>query len=469
MNQTESKYIVGIEIGSSKIKAAAGIVDREGALTVHAVEEEKLVDCVRYGIINNVEIVATTLASILKRLEQRFEPRRIEAVYVAIGGIGTRTIISETERQLAEEMEITSRLIDQLKQEAKTRGVTGRDVMGITTRACQVDRRATDHPEGMYGQNIKLSFNLIATKPRAKCNLTRVITDKLNLRINAFVIRQLAEADMVLTNDEKRVGVVLVDFGAETTTVSIYRKGALMSLETIPMGSRNITRDLTTIHHLEERAEEIKILGGTAIPSSVPNIDSRLTGVDMNEANNYISARSGEIIANINAVIVNAGFKPTDLPGGIVIIGEGAKLREFANRVESVTKLTARAGFLNGGVRIADGRIQPNDAVDIISVLWAAAPDAEECMPEPAVTLDPVIEEPQEEPDDSKDDIPPAPQPVNDPVIIEERPLANKPPRRNFFSSLLDKIGVAMREGPVDDDDDDDDDDDYNDDDDRRH
>lgn len=469
----DSKYIVGIEIGSSKIKAAVGSVERDGSLCVLAVEEEKILDSVRYGLIRNVELVASSLGSLLQRLERRFEPRRIEAVYAAVGGIATRTIPVEVDRQLPTEVEITPTLIEQLKQEALNKGVTGRDIIGIAPRACYIDRNLTEHPEGTYGQHIKLALNLIVAKPQAKCNLNRVVADKLGLTINSFVIRQLSEADLVLSSEEKRTGVVFVDFGAETTTVSVYMRGNLQMMQTIPLGSRNITRDLMGIHHLEERAEEIKVLGGSAIPSSTTNIDSRLTDVELKDVNNFVSARSGEIIANIKASIEASGIKFGNLHAGMVVVGGGAKLRNFTSRLEAETRLKVRTGYVGNSVRIADGRIEAGDAVDIISVLWAAAPVAAECMPEPKVVLDPVIEHDElaeEQPD--VDAIRPPVEENIDETIIERRPLSNEPihsetqsgGRRGFFSRfshIADKVGILLTgTTDVDDDDYEDDDDD---------
>ena len=71
------------------------------------------------------------------------------------------------------------------------------------------------------------------------------MADRLRLGINGFVVRQIAEGDMVITNEEKMLGCVLVDFGAETTGVSVYKSGHLQYFATLPLGSRNITLDIT--------------------------------------------------------------------------------------------------------------------------------------------------------------------------------------------------------------------------------
>lgn len=183
---------------------------------------------------------------------------------------------------------------------------------------------------------------------------------------------------MALTDDERRLGCLFVDFGAETTTVAIYKNGAPVYLVTLPMGSRNITIDLTSLNYIEERADEIKRNSGNAMPPEGirrPGAD----GIDYTEVNNYVHARAAEIIQNILAQIEYAGLKAADLPGGIVIVGGGSRLRGFNDLLGKQGKMKVRMGSVQGPVRISDGAIHPADNLDVISLLLAASklPEAE--------------------------------------------------------------------------------------------
>ena len=441
----EPKYIVGIEIGSSKIKGAVGYVDAKGSLSVQTVEEQPLIDCVRYGVIQNVEIVANTVDDILRRIEERMTPRKVESIYVAVGGMSLCTTRMEVQRQLPEEQEITRAITAQLKTEGSNTAITDRDVIGYAPLTYLIDGKTSEHPEGTYGTNIRLQLNLISCRSRLKCNINRVLAEKLNLKINNYVIRPTAQADLVLTSEEKRSGCMFVDFGAETTTVGIYKKGSLQYLATIPMGSRNITRDLTALLHLEEHAERVKRTMASASMSGIPSHQT-VDNVDVNDINSYVSARAGEIIANICEQVKFAGYKPNELPGGIIVVGGGAKLRDFITRLESDSNMKVRLGAPAQNVRIADGRIQPTDAVDIISVLYAALPEAVECMPEPPVQIpDPIVDTAPEAPDE--DEIQPEPEP--------EPYVAPKPKRKNIFSRLGDRISSLMTDNDDDMEDDD--------------
>ncbi len=392
----EQKYIVAIEIGSSKIKGAVGSTDETGALTVLAVEEEKLIDCVRYGCIQNVEEVSNRVSRIIRLLENNssISPRKIKGVYVAMGGRSLSASSREVQRQLPDELEITERIIEQIKDEARATNISEKDVIDVLPRSFTIDNQPAINPVGIFGQQINASLNLLTCKPQIKRNLNRVIGERLQLAINGYIVRPIAVADLVLSDDEKRQGCMLVDFGAETTTVSIYKAGALHYLETIPLGSRNITRDITSINHLEEKAEEIKKAVGCATPQDQGGKKNAVDGIDVIEVNNYVQARAGEIVANIIEQIKYADYKPSDLSAGIVVVGGGAKLKGFNSLLETQSSMKVRSGAPLGLIRITDSRIQPSDSVDVISILMSAIRiPAVECLGKIVSSIDETIED----------------------------------------------------------------------------
>ncbi|MBD5245058.1 MAG: cell division protein FtsA [Barnesiella sp.] len=396
--------LIAIEIGSSKIKGAIGSVDSHGILTVKAVEEMPLSESVRYGQLSNVAMAATTMRNIIQKIENRMAatdksraPRKVEKVYVAVGGRSLFAVTHEVNRSLPADSEVTPEIITALKREAHGAGVPERDVLCVEPREFIIDNTRADRPVGMYGSSIRMVANLIACRPQMKNNLPRLFEDKLKLKVNTYVVRQLAIADLVLSNDERKLGCMLVDFGAETTTVSVYKHGSLQYLATLPMGSRNITRDITALNCVEEDAENLKKNYGNAYPDSPSGTDD----VKFTDLNNYISHRAFEIIKNIQKQLEYAGFTHSELPAGIIIVGGGAKLNGFNRRLEETTKLPVRQGnAVAQGVRIAEGRIAPADSVDVISILLHAAKnDPQECLSEPEPLPTDLQPEPEPEPE----------------------------------------------------------------------
>lgn len=385
----EEKYIVALEIGSSKIKGAIGIVDPQGTLSVKAVEEEKLYDGVRYGCIRNVVETAGAIRNVIGRLEMREPGRNVTGVYVSVGGRSLMAQGIEIERRLPQEMEITNDLIADMTGDALNYQLHERTIVDVTPKEFRVDNSPTNRAVGMFGSHVSARLNLISCRTQLVRNLNHVLDERLHLPVHDMFVRQIAEADFVLYPEEKRQGCMLVDCGAETTTVSIYKNGVLLYMSTIPMGSRNITRDITAMNYLEERAEELKIDGGNALSSTEPTPMPSNGLIDYGQINNYVAARAGEIIANINEQIKYAGLTPDRLPAGIILTGRGSKLNGFDRRLENLTTLKVRYGGPVNRVRILDGRINASDHVDVISILAAAAKDREvkECLsrPEPVV------------------------------------------------------------------------------------
>lgn len=368
------------------MKGAVAVVDSTGLLNVVAVEEEKTVDKVRYGCVKNVGDVANAVNNIRRKLENypQVSPNKIKAVYVAVGGRSLLSVPREVERHFPVEMEVTSRVIDELKEQAGMTNLTDKDVVAVLPRNYRIDNMQQLEPVGIFGHGIVADFNLITCRPELKNNLNRVFTERLELRVAGYVVRPMAVADLVLTDDERRLGVMLVDFGAETTTVSIYKDGSLQYVATLPIGSRNITRDLTVLNCLEERAEEIKKVVGNAMPQAGAGHSLSTDGLDYTEINNYVQARADEIVSNILEQIKYAGMQDTDLPTGIVIVGGGAKLRGFNDLVAQQSRMKVRQGAIGGGIRIVPPGLQPADIIDIVAVLSdAATKPVVDCMERP--------------------------------------------------------------------------------------
>lgn len=390
--RNNGRYIVAFEIGSSKIRGAVGVVDNSGVVDVIAVEEEKLTDRVRYGCIQNVD-VANAIDTVVERLQAypAVEPRTITGVYVGLGGRSLTSTMVDVSMQLPVETEITEPIITELKKRAAATTDPDRDTVDVVPVRFTVDNKTQTSPVGTFGQSLSARATVLSCSPQIKRILRRVITDRLGLNINGYITRPLAEAAMVLTEDERRLGCMFVDFGAETTTVSVYRGGAPVYVATLPIGSRNITLDLIALNYIEERAEEIKKVSGNALAVDAARRGKGYAeGIDYTDINNYVHARADEVVANIIAQIEYAGVTAADLPGGIVIVGGGARLRGFNELLQQQSKLPVRQGAPSASVRITDGSIHGTEMVDVISVLVAASrmPEAECLTPMPENTGD---------------------------------------------------------------------------------
>ena len=460
----EEKNIIAIEIGSSKVRGAIGNYSPNGVLTVQAVEEESMLEWVRYGAVSNIEEVALLVNRIIRKIENRVSPRKVTSVYVGVGGRSFCTLPREVEMQFAEDVEITDEIIDDLVREAAVSPYCDKELLEVVPREFFVDKKAVNRPKGTVGRSIRMKANLIVCRPSYKRNIDRLFNEKLKIGINGYMVRQLCMGDVVLTSEEKRLGCMLVDFGAETTTVSIYKHGRLQYMATLPMGSRNITRDIMALNYLEERAEDLKRKVGNACGVSVEaNVQSN--EVDFTEINNYVSHRAGEIIANIHKQLEYAQFSSGELSGGIVVVGGGSRLAGFNDCLAKKMTMRLRVGSVNlAEIRIPDSRISPTDACDVISVLYRAAVEgAQECLtavePERVVEIAPEpvyaprteaprrpapAQAPTPEPAPQPTYTRPEPQPEPQPEEQPARPAKKKGP--SWLSKWRDKVATIMTE-----------------------
>lgn len=389
----EQKYIVAFEIGSSCIKGAVATTTPgdPGRINILAVESEQLIDKVRYGCVENPGDVAACVTNICHRLQAApgITPRVIKEAYVGISGRSLCSIPHEVSRDFHAEVEITKRHIEELMAHAATKIVPDKEIVTVEPGSFTLDSSSSLDPVGIFGHVLSANVSLVVCKPKIKNNIKRVFNDRCALNIAGFIVTPLAMGANMLTVEERRLGVMLVDFGAETTTVSIYREGALVYLATLPMGSRNITRDLTSLNCLEERAEEIKKAVGNAMPPLSDATPLVTDGLDNSAINNIVAARADEIISNIFEQIKFADLKPEQLHAGIVVTGGGARLRGFDDLLSKQTRMKTRPATLPSQVSITGNGFNPNEALDVISILCDAAfLGAQECTLMPPHVLD---------------------------------------------------------------------------------
>lgn len=410
----EEKYVAAIEISSSKITGIVGKYSPEGELKIIAVEQEKGLESVRYGLIRNVEEVWMRVARIIQRLESKpaVSPRKITGVYIGLSGVSLRSIDVPVSLTLPDETIITDEIIERLLRMTQTSAIdSSLEVVDAVPRVYKVGQQETLSPKGIVANSISAEFDLIVCRKDMMRNITRVFEDKfkMSLQNRGVVVTALATGQLVLSDEEKRLGCMLVDMGAETTVVTIYKGGHLVYFATLPMGGRNITRDITTLNLLEEKAEEIKMASGNALPRESANT-LVYNGIKDEDVSNLIVARAEEIVVNIIKQIQYAGLKESDLPGGIVCVGGGSKLNGMIELMTEKSGLPVRRGSLPKYVVLDDRRVNGFELIEVASVLYAGAMmDDEECLsvekkdPLPENEIDTVLEEVEIEEEPNKE------------------------------------------------------------------
>jgi len=300
------EIIVTVDIGTSKIVAAAGEKDEKGVIHILALETEAAKTFVRRGRIYSIVEVNRKITSLLNRLNNKLN-EKIVKVYVGIGG---------------------QSLITAKKSEGTVRN---EELFQPLCEKCDVG-----HPD-----------LIILGNPAIKRDINKCICNG-DMEITGYFIAPVATAIATLTDYEKNQGCALIEFGAGVTYLSVYKNNLLEYLVTIPIGADVITKDITLLKEItEEDAEDLKITYGHALASSRKENDypKKITAndkeIDTEDFNNIIEARVDEIIANINNQLELSGFSNA-LASGIVIAGGGAALKSLAESIEEKTKQKVR-------------------------------------------------------------------------------------------------------------------------------
>lgn len=386
---------------------AIGRIYPDGRLDVIATEQESCNESVRYGIVQNVEETAIRISRVLHHLEQNpnVAPYEITGVFVGLAGRSLRSIDANVEIQLPEETIVDTELMQKLRSRAEEKAIdTSLEVIDAVPRSFLLGKTTTKHPIGNLCTGIRATYDLIVCRPQIRRNIERIdLQNRINVKVNGFIVTPLATGKVLLKDGEKRLGCMLVDLGAETTTVTIYKDGNLIYLATLPMGSRNITRDLTSLSLLEEAAEDLKVTSGNAIPNEKVSA-LNIHGVKSQDISNYIVARADEIVVNILEQINYAGLKDSDLPGGIILIGGGTQLTNMEELIRKTSKMKVRRAELPGYITTS-GETPKFEALQTLSVLYAGAEHSDaECLSKPQPRELPDNGIPNE--DDGYDDIP---------------------------------------------------------------
>ena len=329
----EEKVIVAIELGSSKISGVAGQIMTDGSLKVLAYAGVPSSSCIRHGAVYNLDKTANAIAEVVERLNSILSTS-IEKVYVGYNAKGLKSIISKVEHQFEEETVVSQEVIDDMFQQCSEIDYDGYVNLFQESQEYVVDnKRGTEtDPIGVACRSLGGSYLNILLKKQVADYIAQCFM-MAQVEIVDGYVAPMAEADAILTDDDRQQGCVLVDYGADTTTVSVYKNGMLRYLRVIPLGSALITRDLAAILKIEpEQAEQLKctyglcnLIGSQDASETIMINDSKVLLKDIGD---IIEARNEEIIRNVCAQIKASGYGEV-LYAGIVLTGGGSQLRQL--------------------------------------------------------------------------------------------------------------------------------------------
>lgn len=326
-----AEFIVAIELGSSKIIGIAGKKNLDGSISVNAVVKENASQCIRKGVVYNIDKTGQCLTNIITKLKKQLK-HEISHVYVGVGGQSIRSVKNVIVKELPGETIITSDMINELMDANRNMTYQEQEILDAATQEYKVDNQYSIDPVGIKANHLEGNFLNILWRKSFYDNLNNCF-EKAGIAIAEMYLAPLALADSVLTEAEKRGGCVLVDLGADTTTISVYYKNILRHLAVLPLGSANITKDIASLQLEEKDAEAMKLKYASAFTDN-NEIDNNLSypldadrTIESRKFIEIVEARVEEIIENVIYQIPPEFIDK--LLGGFILTGGGSNLRNI--------------------------------------------------------------------------------------------------------------------------------------------
>lgn len=375
-----ANIITAIDIGSHKISSVIAVVDEDGKAKVIG-ESSYPAYGIKKGEITGIDEAINSIANALTGAE-RMAGFTVSSAYVTING---KQIVSNNNKGVVaiSDSEISEADVYRALEQAKTVAIPpAREIIHLIPRQFIVDQQTgIKVPIGMTGTRLEVDAHIISAPSTAIHNLQKCI-QSIGLRIDGTVFSGWASAQSVLTQTEKELGVLLLDFGGGTVSITTFVEDAISYSTSIPFGGSNITRDLAAGLRLSlDDAEKVKIKAEELFKnadSSSKDKDSTdeakakksdvldVTSLDIEGVktisrklfNDIVSARVEEIFELIKTNIDQSGNE-YKLPAGIVITGGSSLVPDITSIAKKCFGVPARIGTPKGLDGLVDGIASP--------------------------------------------------------------------------------------------------------------
>lgn len=388
---SKTKHSVVIDIGTSKLVAVAGSKNESGKIEVAAIVKT-ITRGIKRGVVYNIEEVAASVQELVHQLETKLE-ESVESVQLAFSGQHMRTIHLMRSRFTSDEGIVSKFDVEYLLEQAKSfEPEEGYKLLEVIPVSFLVDDEIIErNPVGITGRRIEANFKLLVVPVSYWTNICRVF-DKIGIKLNGVTFSILAEAEAVLTRDEREMGVIVVDIGCGTTKMAVYHENRLIHTAVIPFGGEVITNDIKEgCSILPKYAEQLKVkfgqaLGDFADDQKVVTIPSQ-NGWEPKEISFrslafIIQARVEEIIDSVNYQIQKAGIE-RDLGAGIVLTGGTSNLGNIVALVKFRTGLDVRKANLVLSLAEKNKELQHPDYYTALGLLNLTGRNSTQAIPKP--------------------------------------------------------------------------------------
>lgn len=328
-----NEYVVGVDIGSSKVCAIAGKLDKYGKMQVMGVTSTKC-SGIKRGIVVDIDSTAECIKDCIEQMERMID-FDINDIFISIPGEICELIVNRGVVAVSsEDREIKKNDVDRVLKAAKIITISSdKEIIGVIPQQFMVDGydNITD-PIGMSGLRLEVDAQLILSQSTVINNLFKSIK-KAGLNLSGMVFQPLGTANIVLKAEEMKIGTLLLDIGAENTNISVFKNGKLCYSDNLALGGNIITNDISLCLKIPfSEAEKLKVKYGSGKTNFIDedfkikintNYDN-IVEIDYNVLTEIITARVEEILLLIKKKLMIS--EQMDNVSGVVVVGGGIAL-----------------------------------------------------------------------------------------------------------------------------------------------
>ncbi len=381
----EKQIISGIDIGTTKIAVViAEWVKAEKQINILGVGEAPS-QGLKKGIVVNMNQTVESLTNALSTAERQADVE-VDSAFVGITGDHIRGInysgvitVSKGSNRQPVGQEITQEDVQRVLDHAQSINLSpDRRILHVLSREFKVDDRSgIKNPLGLAGHRLEAKVHLVTSAINVEKDLHTCL-EKSGVEVMDFVLEPLASAHSVLDENERKLGVILVDIGGGTTDVIVYHEGGVLHAGTVPLGGSNITYDIAYgVQTTLEQAEELKCQYGSAkSPLADPEENINITGTNGRKSKtisrknlaSIIEPRMDEIFRLVKNEIRKSDY-PGDYTFGIVLTGGGCQLEHVTDLAQEIFQQHIKVGqpHLSGGISEKVNNPRYSTAVGLIN------------------------------------------------------------------------------------------------------
>ena len=351
---SKKDFIVGLDIGTTKVCCIVGeIVDASPQPVIDIVGIGTAPSAgMRKGVVVNID---STVESISKAVEEAELMAGVEITHVHAGIAGGHVkSFNSTGVVAIKDKEITDHDVKRVIDAAKAVAIPAdREVIHVIPQEFIIDEQdGIRDPIGMSGVRLEAKVHIVTASSTSAQNIIKC-ANKAGLTVSDLCLEQIASAEAVLSDDEKELGIALVDIGGGTSDIAIYKEGSLLYTGVLPIGGNHITNDIAVgLRTPQYEAEKIKVQYGAAIPEAIrPDETIEVPGVGGRKSRvlskrllaEIIAPRVEEIFLMIQKEIAQSGYRDM-MSAGIVLTGGATLMDGLTELAEQIFEMPAKRG-----------------------------------------------------------------------------------------------------------------------------